>query len=78
MIITTCPSCQGDIIILQEEINCAIFRHAVYKNGCEVPPHSSKEYIESLVKNDLVWGCGQPFQLLKKEESYEAISCDWI
>jgi hypothetical protein len=78
MIITTCPSCQGDVIILEEEIACGVFRHAVYKNGTDVGQHSSKEYMDGLIKNDLVWGCGRPFRLEKKEESYEAVECDWI
>ncbi len=74
MIITTCPHCNGDIIILENEINCNIFRHAVYKNGCEIPQHSSKIYVDSLIQHDLIWGCGKPFTL--KDE--KAIECDWI
>lgn len=74
MIITTCPTCQGCIIILEEEINCALFRHAIFKNGTEVGPHTSKELMDSFIQQDLIFGCGSPFRL----EGETAVKCDWI
>lgn len=48
-----CPYCKG--LILIEQINCKIFRHAVNKHTFEqVNPHSS--YIE-----EEIYGCGYPF-----------------
>jgi hypothetical protein len=34
----------------------------------------NKEACEELVKNDLIYGCGKPFQIVKNE----AIICDYI
>jgi hypothetical protein len=42
--IVTCPHCLGDILIFNNEICCAIFRHGIYKhNGNQLDPHASKE-----------------------------------
>jgi hypothetical protein len=74
MIVTTCPYCQGDVIILEEEINCGIFRHAVFKNGEGVPPHTPRELMKNMIELDLIFGCGSPFRL----EDNKAVPCDWI
>jgi hypothetical protein len=66
------------VVILEQEINCAIFRHAVFKNGIDVPPHTSKELMYNLIKEKLIFGCGFPFRLEKKEESYVAVESDWV
>jgi hypothetical protein len=78
MIITSCPTCLGDIIILEEEINCSIFRHAVYKNGCEVNPHTPEVIMKNMIQCDMIFGCGSPFRLVIKEGVYTAETCDWI
>jgi hypothetical protein len=78
MIIVACPTCSGDILILEEEINCAIFRHAMYKDGNFINPHHSKEDMELLIKDNRIWGCGNPFKLIQVDNSYNAILCDWI
>lgn len=57
-----CPHCECIVIILEE--NCGIFRHAMFKNGQEVPPHSSKEECDRWVDDGLIWGCGKPFQII--------------
>lgn len=77
MDIVICPHCKESIII--EEINCAIFRHAVLKTtNQQIDPHSSKIICDALMENKLIYGCGKPFQLLKKDNKYEAIICDYI
>lgn len=73
MLIVICPHCNEPIVI--EQINCAIFRHAVFKSNMEpIPPHSTREECEKLLKDDLVWGCGKPFKI----EDNKAIICDYL
>ena len=73
----SCPHCFEFILI--SEINCAIFRHAIYKhNGLQIDPHSSKEICDDLKKKDLIYGCGKPFKLILKENEYICEICDYI
>ena len=59
-----CPHCDQLIQVYKNEVNCKIFRHGYYKNNFEqIPPHSSKEVCDELVKKDLIFGCGKPFIL---------------
>ena len=74
-----CPHCELEIIIYKNEINCGIFRHGVMKDsGIQVGPHSSKEECDDLVKNELIYGCGKPFSLSKKNNEYCIEKCDYI
>lgn len=75
-----CPHCFQTIIIMKNEINCAIFRHGVLKsNGVQMPPHLEKRICDELVRQNLIYGCGKPFQLVKNERN-EMIPkiCDYI
>ena len=75
--IIICPHCNYYIII--EKINCGIFRHGIYKNnGKQIKPHSSKEICDELVKNNLIYGCGKPFQILEINNTFEIKICDYI
>ena len=48
--IVICPHCQIPVEIL--EINCAIFRHAIYKDTFkQIDPHLSKERCDYLINN---------------------------
>jgi hypothetical protein len=70
-----CPNCTGLIVINKNDYNCCIFRHAVFKNNFEcIPPHSTKDYIENLIKNDFIFGCGSPLQY----KDNKLIICDYI
>ena len=68
----SCPHCGGEIQILQ--VNCGIFRHAVFKNGRQLDPHAPKEECEQVVKDNLVYGCAKPFQIVDGK----AIKCEYI
>lgn len=58
-----CPHCFMMCFVKKKDINCKIFRHAVFKKNLEfVPPHSSKDECDRLVKEDLIYGCGKPFK----------------
>ena len=78
-IIINCPHCSEAVQINILEINCAIFRHGVYKDTIEpIPPHSCKEYCDALVERDFIYGCGKPFKLLIENNEYTAEICDYI
>lgn len=73
-----CPYCKEYVII--EQINCAIFRHGIYKqNFIQINPHLSKNECENLISNNLIYGCGKPFKIIKNSENiWIAIECDYI
>lgn len=78
-----CPHCTGHIIILKQDINCAIFRHGIYKTGQLVNPHATKEECDRLVSEDLVLGCCKPFKLVQdvdsnKNQIYKIEACEYI
>jgi len=76
-IVVICPHCNANIII--EELNCCIFRHGILKeNNKQIEPHSSKILCEFYVKTDKIYGCGKPFQIIKENEVFKAIICDYI
>lgn len=78
--IVVCPHCSSKILIFNNEIACAIFRHGVYKsNGQQMNPHAPKEQCESEFNNGLIFGCGKPFRVsLKSENKLVAEECDYI
>lgn len=84
IILTPCPHCFEEILVYPNEVNCGIFRHAVFISeggapGEPIPPHSSKEVCERLVEEGKVYGCGKPFRLLHQEDGKMiAEICDWI
>jgi hypothetical protein len=72
--VVECPHCHDFILI--EEINCAIFRHAIFKNtGSPIPPHSTKQECEEWIRQDKVYGCAKPFRLTKERQP---VPCDYI
>ena len=75
-----CPHCDDFVEII--EINCAIFRHGIFKDNLQqINPHLSKIECDNLINNNLIYGCGKPFQIIKKEnqnDTYELIICDYI
>lgn len=73
--IVACPHCGGGIEI--EAINCAIFRHGVYKTGEAIPPHSSKEECDKAIDQG-IYGCGKPFRCEMQNNIYVATICDYI
>ena len=74
-----CPNC-GDSIEI-EQVNCAIFRHGVFKDTLEqIDPHAPKKLCDKVVSQDLIFGCGKPFKLviIHNKPMYKAIKCDYI
>lgn len=75
--ILECPHCKEYIII--EKINCSIFRHGVLKStGQQIDPHSAKELCKYFIKNNLIYGCGNPFKIILKNGEFETEICGYI
>ena len=79
-IIVACPHCHLAILIMSNEINCAIFRHGVFKStGKQVNPHLPKEQCDYLYKTGKIVGCGKPFRLIHNDgANYQTVPCDYI
>jgi hypothetical protein len=78
-ILIECPHCKEQIQIFKNEINCSIFRHAVFKDTMEqVNPHLSKDECERLKEADRVFGCCKPFKIVIKDNQYYGEICDYI
>ena len=74
-----CPHCKDYIQVLKKEFNCKIFRHGVLKRNLkQICPHLKKVECDRLKKEDLIYGCGKPFQLIEKDGIYTTIICDYI
>jgi hypothetical protein len=78
-IIIICPHCECCVLIMENEVNCAIFRHGVYKNNNkQINPHEKKEICNQLANDNLIYGCGKPFKLIKEKDEYKAMVCEYI
>jgi hypothetical protein len=74
LLIIECPHCTQSIEIL--ELNCRIFRCGIYKNtGQQINPHLDEISCKQLKKNELIYGCGNPFQII---ENNKAVVCGYI
>lgn len=79
--IFACPHCELPVQVLENEVNCQIFRHGVMKStNSQVNPHASKEHCDRLVEQDLVYGCCKPFKLIRGQNGVVeyAECCDYI
>lgn len=78
-LIFKCPHCEQYILVHQNEINCKIFRHAVYKhNLLPINPHSSKKVCEKLLQKNKIYGCGKPFRLVENDGNFIVEICEYI
>ena len=74
-----CPHCLFPILIMKKDINCAIFRHGVYKySGKQMDPHTKKRICDEVKRRGLIYGCGKPFQLKRNKRKYYAVPCGYI
>jgi hypothetical protein len=76
--IIQCPYCGVQVLI--EQINCAIFRHGIFKsNGEQINPHTPKVECDRLFEKNQIYGCGKPFKLVKDiSNNWIAEICDYI
>ena len=78
-IVFDCPHCGELTLVYKKEINCQIFRHAIYKNSYnQVNPHLNKKLCEYLSRNGLIYGCSKPFKIIISGNSYKVEKCDYI
>ena len=76
-IIVLCPNCQEFVLI--EKLNCSIFRHGILiKSGKQINPHATKELCDYYKKKNKIYGCGKPYQIIKQDNQFIAIKCDYI
>jgi len=66
-----CPHCSGLVVIHESDINCKIFRHAIWKDEkkqTKTPfgPHTSKAICDQSFIDKTIYGCGKPFKLIRK------------
>ena len=78
-IIVNCPHCDIPVQIMSNEINCAIFRHGIFKNnGRQMDPHTKKDLCDRYASEGLIYGCGKPFRLNVCNHNIIATVCDYI
>ncbi len=74
-----CPHCKDPIVVYSNEINCGIFRHAVFKSNLQqINSHETKENCDKHIANNLVYGYAKPFQLIKQNNNYVIQICNYI
>ena len=74
-----CPHCQDPIIVYSNEINCGIFRHAVFKSNLQqINSHETKENCDKYIANNLVYGCAKPFEIIKQNDNYVIQICNYV
>jgi hypothetical protein len=76
-----CPQCSEYIIVNENDLNCKIFRHGVYKdknNLEQMDPHSTKNVCNDAIENNKIYGCGKPFCLKTIEGKLFADVCEYI
>ncbi len=76
--IIICPHC--DQILIISELNCCIFRCGIYKKTNEqIDSHLSEENCKILIKNNLIYGCSKPFQIIVQDDGTWIVQkCDYI
>ena len=73
-----CPNCFDKIIVQKKQLRCKIFRHAVYKTSYkQVNPHLSREKCEKLTKENKVYGCCKPFEIISNGSKMHASVCEY-
>jgi hypothetical protein len=78
-IILTCPHCYSTVVVLENEINCKIFRHAVFKNTYkQTNPHESKTNLDTWMNEGKLFGCAKPFQMIQINNEWFTKKCDYI
>lgn len=58
------PHCRGLINVNENDFNCKIFRHEIYKhNFKQIDPHLEKKTCDHLLQAGKIWGCAKPFKI---------------
>jgi hypothetical protein len=72
-----CPHCKLWTEVLQRELNCKIFRHAVYEKDLQpINPHASEEEVKA-IRSQII-GCGGPHRLFQSHDgTWKVGECSW-
>lgn len=75
-----CPHCESYVVVHETELNCRIFRHALFKNTLkQIDPHMPEKECVYLTTTNQVIGCAKPFIMIKQDENtYFVDKCDYI
>jgi hypothetical protein len=74
-----CPHCLVAVEVEINQVNCKIFRHGAYKSTLQpIPPHTSKDQCDQLVKSGDIYGCAGPLRFLGDAGNYKVEKCDYI
>ena len=74
-----CPNCMEEIIVAKNDINCGIFRHGVFKNNwIQMKPHEIKVNCDKFYDEELIFGCGKPFEIKKINNIFIIDVCDYV
>ena len=61
-----CPHCKGMVQVMEDELNCRIFRHGSLRDsGAQMNPHETKDQCDSMASSHRIWGCGKPFRVVE-------------
>jgi len=79
-LILTCPHCSGIVLVARSDMNCRIFRHAVYASTMQpIPPHASLQECQQLLSSGTILGCAGPFQIIEAPgNTLVAQACPYI
>ena len=73
-----CPHCKEFIITDKNQLNCKIFRHGVHiKTLKQINSHAKKTVCDKLKKNNLIYGCGKPYEIKHIKGKYVADICKY-
>ena len=51
----------------------------IQKTNEQIDPHLSEEKCNILIKNDLIYGCSKPFQIIVQDNGdWIVVKCDYI
>ena len=71
-----CPHCHAPVLVNPKEMNCRIFRHGAHKHTYQqIHPHAPQSECDRLVREDVIIGCGKPFQILLNDT---VVKCEYI
>lgn len=75
-----CPHCGLLFEVLESELRCRIFRHAVMRADMkQLNPHAPKVECDRVVREGLVFGCAKPFRIDGDPKSgYRVSICGYI
>lgn len=77
-IILQCPYCEDYFIIYKKELNCKIIRHGSYKiDYKQIDAHLCKDECDRLKKENLIYGCGKPCEIIEENNIFKVIKCNY-